>query len=385
MKLTVKHFLLLSGFLIFLLTVLFFGHWCGYLYHLSKHQVNIYLNTFSVDEVVQHNKDKYRLKINLKNQSNMPMLNKEQVRKIEVVQSVKKFAMKKYNLPLSRSYKKFINLERQELGWSLLVAYPLKLQLKTFYFPFIGSFSYLSFFNLNLLRRWIKKFQKEQFDVSYYTIGGYSTLGYLDDPIFSTYLYQSEYRLANLIFHEIAHEKLYFTADTMFSEALASYIAAVLVKQYYKNNIDYQTYSIQNKIRQREYQQFVFLLNKNMKALNKIFQSKLSTKLKIDQKKIAYQKFQKQLQNLNHKFKFFKLDALLRKNILNNALLLGYHSYNPRHDSFDIVLNSICKGSVACWFNEIKRLQNCTNQDRQKFIDLTYNWSFLENSCLSDP
>ena len=50
----------------------------------------------------------------------------------------------------------------------------------------------------------------------------YSTLGYFDDPVLSTMIGGGEQYIASLLFHELAHQKLYVKDDSEFSEAFAT-------------------------------------------------------------------------------------------------------------------------------------------------------------------
>ena len=55
-------------------------------------------------------------------------------------------------------------------------------------------------------------------------VGGvpaYSTLGYFDDPVLSTFIRYREAELARLIFHELAHQVVYVKDDTAFNESFA--------------------------------------------------------------------------------------------------------------------------------------------------------------------
>ena len=49
-------------------------------------------------------------------------------------------------------------------------------------------------------------------------VGGvpaYSTLGYFDDPVLSTFVRSPEVELTRLIFHELAHQVIYVKGDSM--------------------------------------------------------------------------------------------------------------------------------------------------------------------------
>jgi len=49
----------------------------------------------------------------------------------------------------------------------------------------------------------------------------YSTLGYFDDPVLSTFIAYREPDLARLVFHELAHQVVYVKDDTAFNESFA--------------------------------------------------------------------------------------------------------------------------------------------------------------------
>ena len=50
----------------------------------------------------------------------------------------------------------------------------------------------------------------------------YSTLGYFDDPVLNTMLDGGEEYIASVLFHELAHQKLYVKDDSELSEAFAT-------------------------------------------------------------------------------------------------------------------------------------------------------------------
>jgi predicted aminopeptidase len=52
----------------------------------------------------------------------------------------------------------------------------------------------------------------------------YSTLGWFEDPLLDTMLRYSDPQLAGIMFHELAHDRLYVKSDTAFSEAFAGFV-----------------------------------------------------------------------------------------------------------------------------------------------------------------
>src|SRR6185312_649963 len=56
-------------------------------------------------------------------------------------------------------------------------------------------------------------------------VGGvpaYSTLGWFDDPVLSSFVRWPETEVARLIFHELAHQLLYVKSDSVFNESFAT-------------------------------------------------------------------------------------------------------------------------------------------------------------------
>jgi predicted aminopeptidase len=56
-------------------------------------------------------------------------------------------------------------------------------------------------------------------------VDAYSTLGWFRDPLLNTFIFLPEPELADLLFHELAHQRLFFAGDTEFNEAFATAVA----------------------------------------------------------------------------------------------------------------------------------------------------------------
>jgi predicted aminopeptidase len=56
-------------------------------------------------------------------------------------------------------------------------------------------------------------------------VEAYSTLGWFKDPVLNTFLFDPEPDLAETLFHELAHQKVYVKDDSAFNEAFAEAVA----------------------------------------------------------------------------------------------------------------------------------------------------------------
>ncbi len=91
-------------------------------------------------------------------------------------------------------------------------------------FPITGCIAYRGYFNEASARSYGRKLSLRGNDVSVDGVPAYSTLGHLPDPVFGSMLGWRDTRLVGTIFHELAHERLYFADDSEMNEAFASVV-----------------------------------------------------------------------------------------------------------------------------------------------------------------
>jgi len=88
-------------------------------------------------------------------------------------------------------------------------------------FPVAGCVTYRGFFSLDAAQSFAAARRAEGLDVHIAGVAAYSTLGWFDDPLLSTFIDRSDAQLARLIFHELAHQVVYVQDDTTFNESFA--------------------------------------------------------------------------------------------------------------------------------------------------------------------
>ena len=65
-------------------------------------------------------------------------------------------------------------------------------------------------------------------------VAAYSTLGWFADPVLNTIINRDEHRLAALVFHELAHQRVYIPGDTIFNESFATAVELEGLKRWLK-------------------------------------------------------------------------------------------------------------------------------------------------------
>ena len=84
-----------------------------------------------------------------------------------------------------------------------------------------GCVSYRGYYSEADARAEAARLAAEGYDVHVSGVPAYSTLGWFDDPLLSTFIRYRDAELARLIFHELAHQIVYVKDDTSFNESFA--------------------------------------------------------------------------------------------------------------------------------------------------------------------
>ena len=147
-------------------------------------------------------------------------------KRLELSQRMRQFASDELLLPDNASYRRYADLQRSAAVWSVVAAPPDALVAKTWCYPVIGCASYRGYFNETEARAHAQALQAEGLEAVVQAVPAYSTLGWMNwaggDPLLNTFINQSQGDLARLIFHELAHQKIYVKDDSPFNEAFAT-------------------------------------------------------------------------------------------------------------------------------------------------------------------
>ncbi len=141
--------------------------------------------------------------------------------KLERVQAIRAFASRELALPDNRSYTRYADLGRSFVVWNVFAAPELSLSPRQWCFPVAGCVAYRGYFAEADARAEAAHLSAEGFDVHVGGVPAYSTLGYFDDPVLSTFIQYRDADVARLIFHELAHQVVYAKDDTAFNESFA--------------------------------------------------------------------------------------------------------------------------------------------------------------------
>lgn len=144
--------------------------------------------------------------------------------KLRLAQDVRAFAMEELKLNYSDNYTTLYDQKGKVLLWNLSACEPYKLEPFKWYFPFLGEMPYKGFFELEKAKKERSELDRLGYDTRIRPVGGWSTLGILNDPILSNMLDRSDGALAEVIIHELTHATIFIKNEIEFNENLASFI-----------------------------------------------------------------------------------------------------------------------------------------------------------------
>jgi predicted aminopeptidase len=142
--------------------------------------------------------------------------------KLQLVQELRAFAAKDLKLPVDGHYEKYVDVHRPYVVWNVQAAPEFSLEEKTWWFPLVGSVEYRGYFSESGAQDYAAGLRKKSYDVYVDGVEAYSTLGWFKDPVLNTFVSNTPPDLAETIFHELGHQRLFVSGDTDFNEAFAT-------------------------------------------------------------------------------------------------------------------------------------------------------------------
>ena len=143
-------------------------------------------------------------------------------KKLEDVQAIREFASRELGLPDNNSYRTYVDVGRSHVVWNVFAAPEFSLAPKIWCMLLVGCVNYRGYYDKEQAETFAAELRQEGFDTYVGGVAAYSTLGYFNDPVLSTFLRQSNTEVARVVFHELAHQLVFVAGDTQFNESYAT-------------------------------------------------------------------------------------------------------------------------------------------------------------------
>lgn len=158
--------------------------------------------------------------------------------KIRLVETYREWFFKYWQRKPDDIYSKTTMLEDEAVTWLVITSPWNEVKAVKECFPITGCFPYLGFFKKKSAEEWIEDKKEEGLQTWMRPVYAYSTLGYFEDRILSSFFHYDKYELAELVFHELFHV-MYFLKDNVdFNENLANFFGEQMAREYFTGHND---------------------------------------------------------------------------------------------------------------------------------------------------
>ncbi len=248
-------------------------------------------------------------------------------RRLETAQALRTFASVELGLPDNGSYRDYADLGRLHAVKNVLAAPELSLQPRQWCYWTVGCLSYRGYFDAAAAGSLAEELRAAGDDVYVADIPAYSTLGWFDDPLLNTFIHWPVGRLAELMFHELAHQRLYVGGDTAFNESFATAVGRLGAERWLARHgdaEDRQAYALDS--RRRE--QFLRVVAGARAQLAAVYASARSDAEKRLEKRRILMELRERYQSLKQFWGGYAGYDRWFEQDLNNAKLAGNNTYH---------------------------------------------------------
>ena len=256
--------------------------------------------------------------------------------RLELILSVRKFASEEIGLKAGDNYTRIYDTQGFAPSYVVSVAYPGQLQYYYRWFPVVGKLPYKGYFDLEMAIAEAKRFAEKDYDINIGQVSAYSTIGYFDDPVFSTMLEYDEISLIGLIIHELLHNTVYKKDFAEFNESLATFFEREGTLLYIERTLGNDSGVYKHAVKSfADEDLFVDLVKELVQELNEFYAQEIGLEQKMKERQSIFDKFKQKYKEMrdNGIFKTSDNDWLLDRK-LNNALILNLSTYKFNLDLY---------------------------------------------------
>ncbi len=195
--------------------------------------------------------------------------------RLKRARDIRAFAARELALPDNGSYTKYADLKRPYVMWNVVATPELSLKPERWCFPVAGCVDYRGYYSREAAQAFADNLSRKSLDVRVTGVPAYSTLGWFNDPVLSTFITYPEAELARLIFHELAHQVAYAPGDSQFNESFATAVEEIGVSRWLEVHGDEQMREQYSAYQQRK-KEFLELLSDYGRQLDDNFSRPVS-------------------------------------------------------------------------------------------------------------
>ncbi len=314
---------------------------CGDIFYLTKlgwHQTYITSHSVPVEEV-------------LRAEGTDP-LTKERIR---LIGKVKRYGEERLGLKRTKNYSKFFEA-RGPILHVITACEKDRLYPHSWGFPIVGKVTYKGFFRIDEAIKEKQLLNRKGYDTFLQSVGAYSTLGWLRDPIFSTMLEWHESLLAQVILHEMVHATVYFRDETDLNEQIATFIGNQGAIDFLTEEYGSESKEVALAVWYQEDDRLISRwIDRAFQRLLALYGQPISREEKLKEREEIFRSIKKEFGVIKAQLKtdcYREFDSL----DLNNAVLLAYRRYVHQLDRFEVLYEYFARDlkKMVMFFKEVR-------------------------------
>lgn len=284
----------------------------GFLWHVTVGQAKLLTRQQPVEQILQDTH-----------------LSEQARQKIRLILDARVFAIEHLGLNANDSYTTFVDVGGPYVSYNVSAAPKDALRPYVWRFPIVGRVPYKGFFKKAYAIREARKLKSQGYDTHVRGVRAYSTLGYFDDPIFSSMLSSHDFSLIRTIIHELVHQTVWVKGSVSFNESLANFIGdkGTLAYLAWCHGVDSSRYQHYLDVRTdlgvfREYMLSIAA------RLESLYASPLSREEKLHQREQIFTAAKTDYPTVFPRMKTARYRRYFERRSLNNAIMLSFQRYH---------------------------------------------------------
>jgi predicted aminopeptidase len=282
--------------------------------------------------------------------------------KLQTVYAIRQFASAELHLPDNGSYRKYVDLQRPFVVWNVFAADEFSVEPTEWCFMVVGCVGYRGYFSKEGAEAFAAELRAQGRDVYVGGVPAYSTLGYFDDPILSTFIRYPDAELARLVFHELSHQLVYVAGDSTFNESFAVAVELEGVKRWldaHGTRVDHSNFAAARS-RRSDYLDLVETYRHRLQAL---YASSVGTEAKRSGKAQLFRDMKYDYEKLKLAWGGFSGYDWIFSKPLDNAFIASTSIYTQLVPAFQSLLAK-SEGNLDAFYAAVKQMANTTKAKR---------------------
>jgi predicted aminopeptidase len=322
----------------------------GYYWHSASGHLALMNQRVDLDEMLTDDKIDTRLR-----------------QRLQRLREIRRYSVEHLGLPDNGSYDSYVQLDEPWVVQNLFAAAEFSTQLEQWCYPFIGCASYRGYYDDRRLQAYVDRLESRGLEVYVAGVPAYSTLGWFDDPVLSSFIDWPEHRLAGLIFHELTHQRIYVDDDTTFNESLASAVQQAGTELWLKSNN--QQEALREMSRWLAYSEEVIeLIVSTREGLTELYAGDLKDEEKRAQKARRFDAVRAEHAGIAARHDIAGGFGSWFAGELNNAKIGSVAAYNSRLPAFMHMLDAHDRDFPA-FFDYVEKLADLERETRDRCLD----------------